>query len=126
MVNKEILKLFELIKYEENIIVKNQNNQVILTSRTEFDKINEIDTNKDSSQILYSIFKNEPQFKKYYDPLSGAFILNDMDIRDKIKEFSLLLSFIQNHEPGEFVLQRYYSGYDDSHISIIHKNDFLA
>lgn len=123
-VNEEVLRLFELLKYEENIIIKNKHSEVVMVDRSEYAEGHEKDEENESSDIFNKVLTDE--YSKYYNPMCGAIILEDDLIEDKLGEFKLLLKFIRDNKANDFILQRYYSGYNDSHISIIYKNDFIA
>lgn len=120
-------KLFEEIKDIEKVIVKNKEGKIEVMSRWLYSQPKYSGLDNSIEYNNYFKFKENDEIIKYYCPMSNAIYINDCEIENEEKIYKLFIEFLQKNNSYDYVIQHYIDkDYpEESHISIIFKNDFI-
>lgn len=120
-------KLFEEIKDIEKVIVKDKNNKIVVMDRWLYSQPTYSKLDNSVEYDEYFKFEKGDEIREYYCPMSNAIYINDCDIEDENKIYKLFTDFLKKNKPYDYAIQHYIDkDYpEESHISIVFKNDFI-
>jgi hypothetical protein len=119
-------RLFEQIRDPEKIIIKDGKGKIVVIDRKDYSR-KYFKFNDNIEMEDYYNFNKVNFVSKNYCPMSNAVYIHDMELKNEEEVFRDFINFLKENKPYEYIIQRYIDDKypEESHISIIYKNDFM-